>query len=199
MVQAHSDVVEFLVGALAKGSSLNLRIPSVHSFSQTVQNSGMQIIQASRSVSRLRMVQIMFSSVANGDKPCRAYRIPSGAFEAQMSIGSRDYPQHGSLRSVQEMFYQTLKCLGDVACTGSNALTKDVANAAYASETNTGKFVLAWSTANSPAAFDSISTKGGEVVSLKLAIVGSNCDKLTVCLFREQVLSSSSQSVDRLQ
>ena len=38
MVQAHSDVVESLFGALAKGSSLNLRIPSVHSFSQTVQN-----------------------------------------------------------------------------------------------------------------------------------------------------------------
>ena len=97
------------------------------------------------------------------------------------------------------MFYQTMKCLGDVACTGSNALTKDVANAAYTGEGNTGKFVLAWSTANSPAAFDSISTKGGEVVSLKLANVGSNVDKITVCLFYEQVLSISSQNCDVLQ
>ena len=92
-----------------------------------------------------------------------------------------------------------MKCLGDVSCTGSNALTAAGAGTAYASETNTGKFVLAWSTANSSAAFDSISTKGGEVVSLKLANVGSNCDKITVCLFYEQVLSISSQNCDVLK
>ena len=88
-----------------------------------------------------------------------------------------------------------MKAIGDVQMTGKNNMTADT----YSATDATGRFALALSTANSDAAFDSISTKNGELVSIKLQDVGSAVDRIWIMLLFETVLSISQQSADSLQ
>ena len=95
----------------------------------------------------MRQVQISFG--LTGQKVARSYPKPGASSEIQMAIGSRLYPQHGNLKSTPEYWYETMKTLEDSAMTGRNGLTL----AEYGATDATGKWVLALSTANSPAAF----------------------------------------------
>ena len=152
MVQPNPGGSESLFAALARGQSLNIRVPTIHCFSQTIASSGLAVINVSRSCSRLRMVQLSFS--AAGQKLARSFPKPADTCEIQMAIGSRLFPQHGNLKSTPEMWYETMKALGDVQMTGKNNMSADK----YSATDATGRFALALSTANSDAAFASIST-----------------------------------------
>ena len=140
MVQPNPDVTESLFGALARGQSLNIRVPTIHCFSQTIASSGLAVINVSRSCSRLRQCQISFSLASQ--KLARSFPKPADACEIQMAIGSRLFPQHGNLKSTPEFWYETMKALGDVQMTGKNNLQEST----YSATDATGRFALALST-----------------------------------------------------